>query len=238
MLLCMLVSKMTGLKILCVVDLPYSQLKTLSTNILPSKASLMIYHAIISRHPQTIYVICHIPDNGRMLSAMRWGLLPPWMKQQPKPSPGFINARLETITQKPAFRHAIKRHRCLVIANGFYEWQKTANNKQPFFIHLNNHQLFAMAGIWERYIDEDGVSMETCAIITTSANAALAHIHDRMPVIISKTNYDTWLINHDEDRLTHALACIAEELPSEQIQMHPVAKNIEMVSSLDMRQVP
>jgi len=132
-------------------------------------------------------------QNRREYTLVRWGFVPGWAKQPGTGRP-LINARAETITEKPSFKSAIKHRRCLIPADGFYEWQgKVPGKKQPFHIHRPDHCLFAMAGIWEHWMGADGSELDTAAIITTSVNNALRSIHDRMPVIIHASDYADWL---------------------------------------------
>jgi putative SOS response-associated peptidase YedK len=105
----------------------------------------------------------------------------------------MINARSETASTKPAFRDAMKSRRCLIPADGFYEWAKTAKGKQPYCFEVNDGELFAFAGLWERWKDPSGNSVETCSILTTTPNAVTSAVHDRMPVILDPDNYDLWL---------------------------------------------
>jgi putative SOS response-associated peptidase YedK len=105
----------------------------------------------------------------------------------------MINARSETAAMKPAFRDALKLRRCLVPADGFYEWQKTGKTKQPYCFEVNEGELFAFAGIWERWKDPGGKVLETCSILTTTPNAVTSAVHDRMPVILDPDSYDVWL---------------------------------------------
>jgi putative SOS response-associated peptidase YedK len=126
------------------------------------------------------------------LKWMRWGLIPSWAKDT-KIGYKLINARSETLTEKPSFRNAFKRRRCLIIADGFYEWQKQEKHKQPYYIQLRDKQPFAFAGLWETWQPEDGEAIISCTIITTEANAVMQPIHDRMPVILSPDVYEQWL---------------------------------------------
>ena len=128
-------------------------------------------------------------DGLLQLEFMKWGLIPIWSKSR-KP---FINARVETIKEKPSFRQAIKKRRCLVPANGFYEWTQEKYNKQPYFICLKNYNLLAFAGIWEEWISDNGEVIRTCAILTTAANSSILKIHNRMPIILNKNNFSMWL---------------------------------------------
>ncbi len=134
----------------------------------------------------------HHDHPGRRLSSARWGLVPFWSKD---PNIGYkmINARAETIAEKPAFREAFRTRRCLIPADGFYEWKKEGKTKQPFSFTMIDDSIFAFAGIWERWKDPKGTIVETCSILTTAANALLADMHDRMPVIVSPEDYELWL---------------------------------------------
>lgn len=130
-------------------------------------------------------------NKERELATLHWGLVPSWSKDG-KGSDGPINARSETVAEKPTFRSPFKRRRCLVPADGFYEWQKLGKQKQPMHIHRPGGELFAIAAIWDRW-ERDGKVLESCALLTTSANKMMGAIHDRMPVILSKLDFDAWL---------------------------------------------
>jgi putative SOS response-associated peptidase YedK len=125
---------------------------------------------------------------------MHWGLIPFWAKD-PKVARHTINARAESVADKPAFRHAFQRRRCLVPADGYYEWQKIGKAKQPYLIQTTDHRPFAMAGLWDTWKgpNKQGPFMESFTIITTEANATTRPIHDRMPVILEPSTYDQWL---------------------------------------------
>ena len=132
-------------------------------------------------------------EGGRESALLTWGLIPSWAKD-PKVGSRMINARSETVATKPSFRAAFKRRRCLIAADGFYEWQKTdGKTKQPYFIGLEDHRPFAFAGLWEHWEAADGSTILTCTIITTTANSLLEGIHDRMPVILAPDDYGCWL---------------------------------------------
>jgi putative SOS response-associated peptidase YedK len=126
------------------------------------------------------------------LQLVRWGLIPPWAKD-PGKFATLINARSETACAKASFRGAMRHHRCLVPASGFYEWSGGRKARQPYFIRPQGRELFAFAGIFEVWLGADGSEIETMAILTTSANADMAHIHDRMPVIIAESDFARWL---------------------------------------------
>jgi len=142
---------------------------------------------------QSVPVIRQNPKEPvRELSLFRWGLVPSWAKD-PSIAARMINARSETASTKPAFSEALKFRRCLVPADGFYEWRKTGKVKEPYCFEINDGQLFAFAGIWERWNDPSGKPLETCSILTTTPNAVTSPVHDRMPVILNPDNYDLWL---------------------------------------------
>ncbi len=131
-------------------------------------------------------------DGSRELTHFHWGLIPSWSKDT-KMSSRMINARGETVAEKPSFRAAFKRRRCLIPASGFYEWQKTSDGKQPTFIHPADGVYFGLAGLWETWHAPDGGEIDSCTIITTTPNELMAPIHNRMPVIIDPADYDAWL---------------------------------------------
>ena len=134
----------------------------------------------------------HPKEPVRKLSLMRWGLIPSWAKDA-SGAARMINARSETASTKPAFRDALKFRRCIIPADGFYEWAKTARAKQPYCFEVNDGELFAFAGLWDRWKDPSGNWIKTCTILTTTPNAVTAPVHDRMPVILDSDGYDLWL---------------------------------------------
>lgn len=136
-------------------------------------------------------------QHQRELCRLKWGLLPCWSDEASLGN-RLINARGETVATKPAYRQAFKSRRCLVLADGFYEWQKNGRRKQPFYIRLKDDRPFGFAGVWERW-SKAGQTIESCAIITTEANELVAPIHNRMPVIIPPEAYDLWLSSQTEE---------------------------------------
>ena len=134
----------------------------------------------------------HPKEPIRELSLMRWGLIPSWAKDA-SGAARMINARSETASTKPAFRDALKSRRCLIPADGFYEWLRTGKSKQPYCFEVNDGELFAFAGLWERWKNPSGEWIKTCSILTTTPNAVTAPVHDRMPVILDTDGYDLWL---------------------------------------------
>jgi len=156
-------------------------------------------------------------DGVRRLRALRWGLVPFWAKD---PSIGrrLINARLDSLADKPAFREALTRRRCLIPASGFYEWGvDAAGKKQPFFIRPRAEPLLAIAGLWERWRTPAGEPLETCVIVTTDANALLAPIHDRMPVVLSRAAQEVWLDPSSEVAAITELAAQGPELEAQAV---------------------
>lgn len=130
-------------------------------------------------------------EPNRELSFMRWGLIPNWSKDPP--GPPMINARSETASEKPAFRDALVTRRCLIPADGFYEWKRDLKSKQPYCFTLQDESVFAFAGLWDRWTNPKGEVIETCSILTTTPNSVTRDVHDRMPVILPSDAYDLWL---------------------------------------------
>ncbi len=126
------------------------------------------------------------------VSNLRWGFVPSWA-QDPASGRTLINARAETVADKPAFRTPFRERRCLVLADGYYEWKREGTSKQPYHIRLHNEHPFAFAGLWDQWTGQDGTPLESCAILTTEPNACTALIHNRMPVIVHPEHYDPWL---------------------------------------------
>lgn len=137
--------------------------------------------------------VIRLDEGDRTIKLARWGLIPFWAKD-PKISYKLINARSESISEKPAFRQAFKKRRCLVIADGFYEWVHEGSTKKPHYIYLKNEMPFAFAGLYEHWMDESSQQLiESCTILTTSANELVQRLHHRMPVILPKQAYTPWL---------------------------------------------
>ena len=137
-------------------------------------------------------------DDGREAGFLKWGLIPKWAKD-PSIGARMINARAETVAEKTSFRAAFKRRRCLIPADGFYEWKRVGKVKQPYLITLHNERPFAFAGLWERWQGIDGAAVDSCTIITTEANDLVRGIHARMPVILSRDAEETWLFGSSVD---------------------------------------
>lgn len=137
-------------------------------------------------------------QGARHFALVRWGFIPSWLKEV-KPGKPLINARGETVMEKPSFRNAMRRRRCLVPADGYYEWSGAVGRKVPFFVQRPDKGLFALAGLWEHWMGADGSELETATLMTIAPNAELATIHDRMPVIIQPEDYDCWLTGEAEE---------------------------------------
>jgi putative SOS response-associated peptidase YedK len=137
-------------------------------------------------------VLQNSANNQREFHQLRWGLIPVWAKD-PGMGAKLINARAETVAEKPAFRSAFKHRRCLILADGFYEWQRQKGKKQPFYFYLPDRQPFGFAGLWETWNSLSGEKISSCTILTTNANELLQTIHERMPVILDPQDYNLWL---------------------------------------------
>jgi putative SOS response-associated peptidase YedK len=194
---------------------------------------------------QDILVIrAEAKTGAREAALLRWGLIPVWAKD-PHSGPPLINARGETVAEKSTFRHALRRRRCLIPADGFFEWQQTPGvtsrgKKQPYLIHRADHGPLAFAGLWDSWISKgsrqsrggarEPLKIESCTIVTTAANATLAPLHDRMPVILSPRDYERWL-----DPAVREPAAVADLLvPSdEELLAEPVSTHVNRVANDD-----
>ena len=171
--------------------------------------------------PQTeIPVIRAGTGSGRQVLPMRWGLIPHWAKD-PSIAANLINARAETIAEKPAFRDSYAARRCLVPASAFYEWQNIGNGKQPFAIRVKESDSFAIGGIWSAWHAPGGDTLLTVCLITTAPNTLMAPIHSRMPVIVSAVHHDLWL-NGPKEAARHLLA----PYPADRMEAWPVSRSV------------
>jgi putative SOS response-associated peptidase YedK len=174
----------------------------------------------------------------RELAMFQWGLIPSWSKE-PK---GFINARAETLTDKPSFSESFQRRRCLIPADGFYEWMRNGRSKQPYFFQMKDEAAFAFAGIWDKW-QGNGLSITSCAIITTTPNELLATIHDRMPVILDENAQETWL-RHDarpaelKEMLVPFPGTIMKRFPVSSRVNGAEADDAQLVEEIELRQEP
>lgn len=173
---------------------------------------------------QTAVIIRRDPDESsrRSLSFLTWGLVPSWSKgDRPR---RFINARCETVQEKPAFRSAFRSRRCLMPANGFFEWSAGAEAKVPHVFQLRQRRLMAFAALWERWTNDRGEVIESCAVLTTQANELVSRVHDRMPVIVDHADFSPWLDSghHDSDFFER----VFHSLPAEKMECYPVSTHV------------
>jgi putative SOS response-associated peptidase YedK len=174
-------------------------------NIAPSQPVLAIRHDPLGDHQE--------------LATLRWGLIPSWTDDISMGN-RLINARAETLITKPSFQSALKSRRCLVIADGFYEWKKSGKNKQPYFIQMADERPFVFAGLWDRWA-KSSPAIESCTIITTTPNALVADIHDRMPVILAEAAATLWLDRTVED--AESLTSLLVPYPDSEMVAYPVS---------------
>jgi|ERR1700678_407408 putative SOS response-associated peptidase YedK len=176
---------------------------------------------IIRQHPK---------EPMREISLVRWGLIPSWSKDSSSAAK-MINARTETAATLPAFKDAMKSRRCLIPADGFYEWKKTGKTKQPHCFEINGGELFAFAGIWDRWKNPSGQWVQSCSILTTTANSLTSAVHDRMPVILELDSYDLWL---DPGMKNVSVASeMLKPFDASLMRCHPVSDRINRVVNDD-----
>lgn len=168
-------------------------------------------------------------EGDRVIRLLRWGLIPFWAKD-PSIGSQMINARAETLAEKPAFRNALKKRRCLVLADGFYEWQKTATGKAPMRIALASNEPFAFAGLWENWDTPDGGVLRTFTIVTTTPNELIEPIHNRMPVILRPEHESLWLDNYADQG---AWLDVLRPYPADLMIAYPVSKRVNAVGNDD-----
>lgn len=187
---------------------------------------------------QSVLAIRQSKSGNRQLVPLRWGLVPNWSKG-PDSRYSMINARAETVRTKPAYRNAFKHRRCLIPAEGFYEWHQTAAGKQPYLIRRQDAEPFAMAGLWESWHGEDGEPLDSCSIIVTEANAIVRSIHDRMPAILAAIDFAAWLDPENKD--AEGLSELLRPAIPDQWTLVPVSKRVnnsrnegpELLQSID-----
>jgi putative SOS response-associated peptidase YedK len=161
-------------------------------------------------------------EDPKTIKFLAWGLRPAWMTKVSKKE-GLINVRAETLRDRPTFKADLSRRRCLVLADSFYEWQKTGKQKVPYRISLKSGEPFAFAGIWEENTGEDGQLLKTLAIITTQANPLVSEVHDRMPVILKKEAEKTWIYY---DITTEKLYALLHPYPESLMQMYEISTRV------------
>lgn len=174
--------------------------------------------------------VVRIENGERRFALVRWGLLPAWVKD-PKAFTLLINARGESVNQKPAFRNAMRYRRCLIPADGFYEWKGEGPAKRPYYVKRRDGQPFAFAGLWETWAGPNGEEVESAALVTTIANRALAMIHHRMPVMLPPDAFATWLDCAQVD--AEMAATLLVPPPDEAVEAHPVSAAVNKVANDD-----
>ncbi len=186
-----------------------------------------LYQPRFNIAPSQMIDVVFEPEGERVLSQLKWGLVPNWAKEADIGN-RMINARAETITEKPSFREAFKSRRCIIPTTGFYEWQKKGTGaKQPYYFYLKEKEVFGFAGLWEEWLDKQtGELLETCTIITTEANDVLKPVHDRMPVILKAENYDEWL--DVKEKNTERLQKLLVPYAFEEMNSHTVSKSVNI----------
>jgi putative SOS response-associated peptidase YedK len=182
---------------------------------------------------QQVPVIRESAEGGNRLDYLQWGLIPSWSKER---SVGYkmINARSETVTEKPSFRQALRYRRCLVLASGFYEWRQEGKTKLPHYLHIRDNSPMVFAGLWETWNSPEGETVESCTILTTAANSLVAAVHDRMPVILHPDGYRTWLDRNLTD--TAGLSRLFQPYPADLMEIRPVSQLVNSPKN-DMAQL-
>ena len=182
--------------------------------------------------PTQPIAIVRLMDGRRQFALVRWGLLPSWVKD-PKDFTLVINARGESVIDKPAFSAAMKRRRCLVPADGFYEWKAIGAGKQPYYVRAKSGTPLAFAGLWETWTGPNGEEMETAAIVTTGANRTLADIHERMPVVVPPDAFNLWLDCANVDDKT--AASLIAPAPDELLEAYEVSTAVNRTANDDAK---
>lgn len=172
---------------------------------------------------QQIAVVRQQNGGDRDLTSLQWGLIPSWSKDS---AIGYkmINARSETVHEKPSFKQAFHARRCIIPVSGFYEWEKRGKEKIPHYIHLRDGDIMSLAGLWERWTSPEGKGLETCTILTMAANSLVKKLHDRMPVILHRAEFEVWLDRDIDD--VNRLTELFHPYPSDQLEMYVVASDV------------
>jgi len=199
-----------------VTAIPYEELKQIFDLIESSTRNESRYNVA----PTQQVAVVRSSGEHNELTTMKWGLIPSWAKETSSAS-HMINARCETVAEKPAFRHAIKHNRCIVPISGFYEWSHSDGKKTPHYIYLTDRSPMSLAGIWEHWKSRDGQEIETFSILTTVANSLISPLHNRMPVILQQTDYDLWLRKGMHD--PHELTSLYQPYPAEKMDLYEVS---------------
>ncbi len=182
--------------------------------------------------PSEMLATVRLPEGkpSRGLAGLRWGLIPPWATD-PDVGNRMINARAETVATSPAFRGAFRRRRCLIPADGFYEWQRQGRYKQPFYLHMRDGSPFAFAGLWEHWKGPEGQVIESCTLITTEPSELVRPVHNRMPVILDPDDYALWLDPGMND--VEPLKALLRPYPPEQMEAYPVSQMVNSPANDD-----
>jgi putative SOS response-associated peptidase YedK len=176
---------------------------------------------------QRVPIVRAAGEGGRELAVVRWGLVPFWAKEAAIGN-RLINARAESLGEKPAFRDSFRKRRCLIPADGFYEWKREGAGKQPWLLRLRGGGVFGFAGLWSRWQDPAaGAALESCAIVTTAPNELAAAVHDRMPVVLPRARYGAWL---DSAADPSALASLLVPFPAAEMEAFPVSRLVNSPS--------
>ena len=162
-------------------------------------------------------------DGTRVLQGFKWGLIPFWVKDLSKSKP-LINARAESLGEKPSFKQALVRRRCIIPADGFYEWKGQAPHRTPVYIKRRDGEPFGFAGLWERWTSADGEVVMSCAIITVTPNQLMSEIHNRMPAMLERADEDTWLDAGIKD--TEKLLSVLKPYPDSEMEAYPVSRKV------------
>ena len=170
---------------------------------------------------QEIAVI--LKDDSRKLGLLKWGLIPGWAKD-PRIGNRMINARAETLAEKPSFKHPVRRKRCLIVADGFFEWKKEGKQKIPMYIFLKDQKPFVFAGLWDTWTSPEGKKVSTCTIITTEPNKFMEKIHNRMPVILPRDHIDIWLNREVQDE--HRVLPLLKPYPEKEMDAYEVSRMV------------
>jgi len=168
-------------------------------------------------------VVAILRDETKHLDFLRWGLIPSWAKEE-SIGAKMINARAETLAEKPSFKRLLQGKRCLIVADGFYEWRQEAGGKTPMYFTLPDHEPFAFAGLWDMWRQPDGQPLRTCTIITTEPNAVVAPVHNRMPVILTTDAQEEWLDPSQHD--SHVLQQLLKAYTASEMLARPVSRKI------------
>ncbi|MSP83723.1 MAG: SOS response-associated peptidase [Alphaproteobacteria bacterium] len=187
------------------------------------------FHPRFNLAPTQPVLAFRVAGGGAEAAYLRWGLIPSWAKDAAIGA-RMINARGETLAEKPSFRAAFRQRRCVVAADGFYEWRKIGGAKQPWFIRLRGDRPFGLAGLWERWRDPGGAALETCTIVTTAANSLVATVHERMPVLLADEAIARWLAPGFD---AEALGSLIAPYPTDAMEAYPVSTRVNSPANDD-----